>query len=331
MTSNEKQKFQGNEDEVAGMIRKLNAMNINDPEYAPIYYKVMVLDQSGIAEKCVKPPFVEKSERPRSRTPAGGNTMSNERNSMPATYLNNIPLGSGSSGSGGNKLKCYGCLGDGHQIFECRQIADLVQKNIIVFNDETRRLTMKNGNQIRRMPGESLVKAAERIAGSNAPHVMFGIVDRSFDRKKAVQNFYQAENRRTRIEEVSSEEDSSEDSRNLESDKSLSEDSENGEVYLTKPQKVYSADEPFVQHTDRTLPSTRTARKQSFDGVYPPRRENVKARVVRDLQEEKLEPGMKSEAAEAELEWIKLRNLAKIRENLRRDKINPICRRECQK
>ncbi|KAJ7492010.1 hypothetical protein FB451DRAFT_1165200 [Mycena latifolia] len=102
-------------------------MNINDPEYAPIYYKMMVLDQSGTAEN-------------------------------------------GPSGNSGNELKCYGCLGDGHRIFECRQIADLVQKNIIVFNDETRRLTMKNGTQIRRMPGESLVKAAERIANSNVPH-----------------------------------------------------------------------------------------------------------------------------------------------------------------
>ncbi|KAJ7165279.1 hypothetical protein C8R46DRAFT_900529 [Mycena filopes] len=56
------QKFQGNEDEIAGMIRKLNVMCLDNPEYTPIYYKVMVMDQSGIAEKCVKPPRVERDE-----------------------------------------------------------------------------------------------------------------------------------------------------------------------------------------------------------------------------------------------------------------------------
>ncbi|KAJ7138962.1 hypothetical protein C8R46DRAFT_921752 [Mycena filopes] len=56
------QRFQGNEDEIAGMIRKLNAMRLDDPEYAPIYYKVMVMDQSGTAEKCVKPPRMERDE-----------------------------------------------------------------------------------------------------------------------------------------------------------------------------------------------------------------------------------------------------------------------------
>ncbi|KAJ7111469.1 hypothetical protein C8R44DRAFT_633348, partial [Mycena epipterygia] len=48
-----KQRYQGNEDEVAGMIRKLNAMKLDDPDYAPIYYKVMTMDRSGTAEKCV--------------------------------------------------------------------------------------------------------------------------------------------------------------------------------------------------------------------------------------------------------------------------------------
>ncbi|KAJ7100763.1 hypothetical protein B0H15DRAFT_944053 [Mycena belliarum] len=64
-----KMQYQGNEDEIASMIRKLNAMNLNDPEYAPIYYKVMVMDKSGTAEKCVKPPFTGGAmDRPRPRT-----------------------------------------------------------------------------------------------------------------------------------------------------------------------------------------------------------------------------------------------------------------------
>jgi hypothetical protein len=66
----EPQRFNGNEDEIATLIRKLNAMNLQDPEYAPIYYKVMVMDKSGTAAKCVKPPNVERGEASRSRPPS---------------------------------------------------------------------------------------------------------------------------------------------------------------------------------------------------------------------------------------------------------------------
>ncbi|KAJ7485464.1 hypothetical protein FB451DRAFT_1168731 [Mycena latifolia] len=128
--------------------------------------------------------------------------------------------------------------------------------------------------QIRRLPGESLVKAAERIANGSAPHVMFGVIDRSRDREKSVHNFYQEENRCARIVEIFSGESSEND----------------GEVYLTAPRPV-PLEDPYVQNADRTVPSTRTARKHVFDGVYPPRRDMAKARPVRDLQDKTPENG----------------------------------------
>jgi hypothetical protein len=51
-----------------------------------------------------------------------------------------------------------------------------VDNNNIKFNEETRKLVMKNGAIIRRYPGESLVKAAERTARSDAPRVMLGLL-----------------------------------------------------------------------------------------------------------------------------------------------------------
>jgi hypothetical protein len=60
-------RFNGNEEEIATLIWKLNTMNLNDPEYAPIYYKVMVMDRSGTAGKCVKPPIVDSGEPIRMR------------------------------------------------------------------------------------------------------------------------------------------------------------------------------------------------------------------------------------------------------------------------
>ncbi|KAJ7604374.1 hypothetical protein DFH06DRAFT_1349509 [Mycena polygramma] len=206
----DRQKFQGNEDEVAGMIRKLNAMRLDDPEYAPIYYKVMVLDQSGTAKQCVKPPFAQQTER---TDFAKKPRTSGEASKSPATYPNNIPLGT-SGPAGGNDFKgCFGCLENGHRIFECRQVANLVQKKIIKFNDETRKLNMANGDIIRRNPGESLVQAAARIAGGGA-RVMMGAMDEDYERTEAVSYFYQQEEC-VHISEMEEDESESENSTTL--------------------------------------------------------------------------------------------------------------------
>jgi predicted deacylase len=55
-------------------------------------------------------------------------------------------------------------------------VGELVESNIIKFNEETRKLVMKNGAMIRCFPGESLVKAAERIAGVDVLQVMLGFL-----------------------------------------------------------------------------------------------------------------------------------------------------------
>ncbi|KAJ7431343.1 hypothetical protein FB451DRAFT_1489098 [Mycena latifolia] len=278
-TEKEKQKFQGTEEEIASMIRKLNAMNINDPDYAPIYYKVMVMDKTGTAGKCVKPPFGDKTEKARTKGPPNNAASAPaDRPSTPATYPNNIPLGKPPQNTGGREFSgCFGCLGDGHRISDCQQIADLVSQNIIVYNDETRRLTMKNGSPIWRQAGESLAKAAERIAGGSAPRVMLGVLDAAMDTRQSVQNFYQEENRRARIVEIYS--DTSEDSDN--SDTDLGDESDTPrEVFLTAPERV-GHNEEQVYPVERSVPSTRAARKEVLDGVYPPIREKGKPRIGR--------------------------------------------------
>jgi hypothetical protein len=188
----ETQRFQGNEEEIATLIRKLNAMNLNDPEYAPIYYKVMVMDRSGTAEKCVKPPGIDRGEPSRQQPPSRTGNFKNDGPSSPATFPNSIPIGGPAAGTG-DTIGCYGCLGDGHCISECRKVGELVERNVIKFNEETRKLVMKNGAMIRRYPGESLVKAAERISGTDAPRVMLGFLNATEDRQSVVQSFYQAE------------------------------------------------------------------------------------------------------------------------------------------
>jgi hypothetical protein len=49
------QHYQGSEQEIEGIIQQLNTMSLNDPTYGHLYFKVMKLDTSGIAKKCISP------------------------------------------------------------------------------------------------------------------------------------------------------------------------------------------------------------------------------------------------------------------------------------
>jgi hypothetical protein len=166
-----------------------------------------------------------------------------------------------------------------------------VQAGIIFFNEETRKLVMRNGNMIRRNYGESLVQAAERIAktsaGPSAPRVMLGFLGSPMtpleDRRPAVQTFYR-DFQWAQIQEASSTESEAQS-------EALSDEEESSYfrgVYLTSPRLV--AVEPrYVQPAERTDTTVRKARRQVFDGVYPPTREKRKAGEMKDLQGSKEE------------------------------------------
>ncbi|KAJ7696643.1 hypothetical protein B0H16DRAFT_1750267 [Mycena metata] len=191
----ERQKFDGTEEEIANMIRKLNAMRIDDPEYAPVYFKVMVMEKTGTAKQCVKPPGIHQNDTasaPPSTTYSRPPYRPQASENKPTTsYPNNIPLGAASNERGGGGSECFGCQATGHRIFECPAVAELIGKDVVKFHEETRRLCMKNGDPIRRnYLGEPLVKAAERQAGQ-APRVMFALAEATQDRMAAVHSFYQ--------------------------------------------------------------------------------------------------------------------------------------------
>ncbi|KAJ7714997.1 hypothetical protein B0H16DRAFT_1742328 [Mycena metata] len=318
------QKFQGNEEEIAGMIRKLNTMHLDDPEYAPIYYKVMVMDQSGTAGKCVKAPIVGRAEPmlqpsrpPPMRPPPEARA--------PTSYPNNIPLGAGNGGNinSSSDPGCFGCNDPGHRISECRRVAELLANGTVIRGEDGRRLVMKSGAWIRKNTGESLVSAAERMAASSVPRAV-NYLDSYQDSRIPVSNFYRFEERRAQIVEVGSEGETessgndeevqgylddardrraavshfyqTEKARNTGTrfDGRDSDTEEEGSdstleslerVYLTMPRRVIVDDEPGVNAADRAEPSIRKARKSVFDGVYPPRHEKSQMGEVKDLEE----------------------------------------------
>ncbi|KAK7014169.1 hypothetical protein R3P38DRAFT_2419111, partial [Favolaschia claudopus] len=108
--------------EVTDLIRQLNRMQIDDAEYAPTYYSILALDQTG-----------------------GGNRES------PRPANNGAPL----------PPECFGCgKDDGHRMFDCVEIKELLQRGVVKHDENTGKLCMADGTFIRRRPGEYIAPAA---------------------------------------------------------------------------------------------------------------------------------------------------------------------------
>jgi len=85
------QRFQGGEDEIEGMIKQLNTMSLQDPSYGHLYFKVLKMDNTGIALKCIT------REPLRRQASASNYTPQFVAQAVPSappktTFPNNIPL-----------------------------------------------------------------------------------------------------------------------------------------------------------------------------------------------------------------------------------------------
>ncbi|KAJ7072753.1 hypothetical protein C8F01DRAFT_1243780 [Mycena amicta] len=275
-TAKGKAKFTGNEEEIAGMIKQLNGMKLEDPDYAPTYYKVLALDQTGNAVQCIKSPSqarVPNQQPGFTRRPSYTTNSSTARvpemsgGAVPrpsvATFPNNIPLG---------ELVCYGCGKPGHRMDKCEGINELVSRGILGHNSDTRRLELRSGAPLRRLAGEWLLDAVERITkGPQKSSVMLTFTGPMTGTARAVQNFYQSH---ARIQDLSTDEsDLGEDSQRGYGS-SDSEEEDDHTVYLSVPKTVqFDGQNAQIYEADRTVPSIRQARRMAFDGVeMPPRR-----------------------------------------------------------
>ena len=90
------QKYQGTPDQVEEMIQQLNTMSLSDPKYGQLYYKVMKLDTSGLAQKCVyrEPPHINQQQAFTRSKPSMFTTSRSSPPDQrpPATYPNNVPV-----------------------------------------------------------------------------------------------------------------------------------------------------------------------------------------------------------------------------------------------
>ncbi|KAJ7052472.1 hypothetical protein C8F01DRAFT_1261626 [Mycena amicta] len=271
-----KAKFVGNEDEIAGMIKQLNSMKLEDPDYAPTYYKVLALDQTGNAAQCVKSPAQARAmiqqpgiaRRPSYTTnPPPVRVSETPGGAVPrpsvATYPNNIPLG---------ELVCYGCGKPGHRMDKCEGINELVLRGILGHNAETRRLELRSGAPLRRLAGEWLLDAVERITkGQQKSSVMLTFTGPMTGTARAVQNFYQSH---ASVRDLSTDESDLEEDYQQEYGSSTNDEEDDHTVYLSVPKTVqFDRQTAQIYEADRTVPGIRQARRMAFDGVeMPPRR-----------------------------------------------------------
>ncbi|KAK6996430.1 hypothetical protein R3P38DRAFT_2799744 [Favolaschia claudopus] len=267
-------------------------MQIDDAEYAPTYYSILALDQTGNASRCVKPPQFQNNWNNGGRAPARFTPRENNGPrvntvNQTATFPNNIPLGGNNRetnrpANNGAPLppECFGCgKDDGHRMFDCGELKDLLQRGIVKHDEQTGKLRMADGTFIRRLPGEYIATAARRLAP--APNVMFGITDHTLHNSTPKEEptfshvvIREAEEGDTgfEIDESGSEADT---------------EDEEGEVYLTLPKRQWQ-----VNAADRTVPSTRVARKQIFDGVHMPKRNRSDNSGLKNKEDEATVPSI---------------------------------------
>lgn len=159
-----KRKINGKEEpEVESLIKQLNTMSIDDPGYAALVFRALKLDPDVL--KVVRPPvFVSRPTIPNS--PQFPRSMQNIPSFQPQTpphmgagfqssqtYSRNVPED--------DRDKCYGCGSRAHRMGTCRELQDMMARNILVRN-EVGRYVFGDGRPIRRIPGETLVNAVER-------------------------------------------------------------------------------------------------------------------------------------------------------------------------
>jgi len=173
-------RYNGTPAEIESMIHQLNTMSLQDPTYGQLYFKVMCLDATGLAAKCVYREPIRVTTNPQytmniteARPPPPPRAV-NPYLRPPNSYPNNVPLGNPPQQRPMQRSenRCYGCYGTGHMLGECPGMKELINKNIIYQNPENRKYYMSNGQTIIRHQGESLYDAAIRNNSTRATNLI---------------------------------------------------------------------------------------------------------------------------------------------------------------
>ena len=184
------------QEEIEGIISKLNAMSIQDPTYGQLYYKAIKSDPSGLVAQCIsRKPLQENSspspsafttttvpppsrQYPSTTRPP---TFSNQstRRPPPTTYPNSVPLRNVRPNNAPpprapfQSIHCFGCNGWGHLMGDCPDLAEMV-KNGNAYIDGSKKYMFCDGWRLFRLNGESFVECINRMINEdNSNNVNF--------------------------------------------------------------------------------------------------------------------------------------------------------------
>lgn len=138
------------QEEMEVLIKRLQTMDINDTNYATLYYKALKKDRD--IKFIVKPP-VMVSETPSGPmyTPRPPRNSSGPLNSQNNEFRDNMR----------RDTLCYGCGKPGHTLNYCNTINDMINKGV-VRRDNMGRIVMADSSPIRRNGTEPIVHAVQK-------------------------------------------------------------------------------------------------------------------------------------------------------------------------
>ena len=263
-SSSKSGKFNGPKEEVEGLIKQLNSMSLDDPNYGHTYYKAISMDKN--ASRCIhhEPIMMTRTMPPATRTlppasrmlPPGSHFMPQAPRSPPRSY----PINNNSPYPIRDDRMCYGCNQTGHVMTACPAMLELMKAGIVQFESpESRRFVLPNGSRIYRNPGESMAQAAERVSPPKAHYLTMRHNARSHNLDTSEShNYYYSNSEDTDEDDSVDESDSSED---------------DFSIYAIPPP---NSDDEYPPRLVRVMPAERTlkksamARKEVFDGVHVP-------------------------------------------------------------
>ncbi|KAG2748114.1 hypothetical protein P692DRAFT_20735359, partial [Suillus brevipes Sb2] len=119
-------------DEMEGLIKKMNAISLEDPDYALLYYRATKMDPA--IKDLVAAPIRKGDSTPRTDS---------KQNNLPGQRDNQI---------------CFGCGEKGHGLPICPQINKLITEGTLT-RTHSGHISRPDGRSVRRMPEESIVEA----------------------------------------------------------------------------------------------------------------------------------------------------------------------------
>jgi len=175
------------QEEMDGIISKLNSMSIQDPAYGQLYFNALKSDPTGIMAQCITRKPLQENMLPTPATftaspvpppsryyPPASSSQPQFRRPTPTTYPNSMPLrnqgpfNAPPSQAQFRPNQCFGCHDPQHRMRDCPKMAEMVKKGILYF-DANHRYLFRDGRRLARHGGESFIDCIKRMNNEENP------------------------------------------------------------------------------------------------------------------------------------------------------------------